>query len=492
MGVTSSRLLDSFCLVKMATADNYPDIALFTKELVKEPRWYTLGIFLGVPTYELDTINLYHSSEGIMRCYIEIHKQLHSTGKPLSWGKIVWCLSTMNNRYLAREIERRYIQHPSPVSNDEHPPSHIADQQQQSIASQSSNSASKNKEDDSPLKDPENSNKEVIEVSQEVKDDFLSLTQRFSALVTDIESAFRSSKVPIQEVQRFIEEECELQPLTGDKATIEKVFSRLHQHYSLLDYRILVSLVQTFLSKKKKLRCKMANYNDAVDRFKSSTSLLDLMSLIKEQATGGKHKIVKLKVRDFWGKATLKKFETMVTEVLDVLYNYTSHISVGRGCICVSWVIPNQLDSSSLSLKPLKFIKIIGVVSLHIGDKEIYNIPGEGCEVMEAAMLQAIGLRNEQAVELLLKVGCDLEVATYMGDYTITNMVHIKGSNNGASSVEHVCIFEDDQKVEEIPDIGGDENEEMRVKMNQNILKECDMLQSNLKEKGCTLTKNLN
>ena len=224
----------------MATAENYPDIALFTKELVKEPRWYTLGIFLGVPTYELDTINLNHSSEGIMRCYIEIHKQLHSTGKPLSWGKIAWCLSTMNNHYLACEIEKRYIQHPSPVSNDEYPPSHIADQQQQSIPSQSSDSASKNKEDDSPLKDPESSNKETIEVSQEAKDDFLSLTQRFSA-----------------------------------------------------------------------------------------------------------------------------------------------------------------------------------------------------------------------------------------------------------SSVEHVCTFEDDQKVEEIPDIG-DENEEMKMKMNQNILKECDMLQSNLKEKGCTLMKNLN
>ena len=36
--------------------DLYPPVDLFTEELVKETKWYTLGMFLGVPTHELDVI----------------------------------------------------------------------------------------------------------------------------------------------------------------------------------------------------------------------------------------------------------------------------------------------------------------------------------------------------------------------------------------------------------------------------------------------------
>ena len=394
-----------------SSTNRYPPVDLFTEELVKEPRWYTLGMFLGVPTRDLDAINFNHSLEGIMRCLIEMHKYLHSTGKPLSWEKIASSLSKMDNCYLARCIRNKYCQTSeqkvSPVSTAK-----PSTPDRQLRCSSASDSASMNQKDSTPSSVFRENNKEtVIDVPEEVKKDFLNLTRLFSALVTEIECAFRRSKIHIQDLQRFIEEECELAPLSGVEATIENVFSRARQHYSLLGYNLLEFLVQTFLSENEPLQKKMSVYSETVNRFKNSAKLIDLMCLVEKQVKTDRHKIVKLKLREFWAKITVKKFEKLVIEIFDVLYNRVSQISVGRGCICVSWMIPDIADPLGLiPPRPLEFIKAVGIVSLHIGDSVVYDIPGEGCEVMGAAMLQAIELKSTRAIELLQAIKCDPEV----------------------------------------------------------------------------------
>ena len=313
----------------------------------------------------------------------------------------------MGNNYLVLSISNKYIQNlqpsVSPLSSCE-----FNDQQQYSTNTRAS---ALNQESNSPLREPAEAVDKAIEVPQEVKKDFLNLTRLFSAFVTEIEGAFRRSDVPLQDIQRFVEEECELSPLSGAQATIENVFLRVRQHYSLLDYTLLEFLVQTFLSENKPLLQKLIAYSESVDAFKNSAKLIHLMGLIEKQIATDRHKIVKLKLREFWGKIRLKKFEKFVTEILDVLYNRVSQISVGRGCICVSWMIPDIADPLSLiPSQPQAFIKAIGIVSLHIGDSVVYDIPGEGCEVMEAAMLQAIELKSTRAIELLQAIGCDHEV----------------------------------------------------------------------------------
>ena len=87
-----------------------PTIADFAGELVSESRWYELGVFLGLPTYELDTISREYSREGVMRCLIEMYKRMEERGTLPSWGKISAALRTMNNNRLAQYITSRCIQ----------------------------------------------------------------------------------------------------------------------------------------------------------------------------------------------------------------------------------------------------------------------------------------------------------------------------------------------------------------------------------------------
>ena len=442
--------------------DNCP-VHQFTEELLlKEPRWYTLGIFLGVPTRELDAIGSNHSQEGTTKCLVKMHNYLQSTGKPLSWEKIASSLWKMDNCDLARCISKKYnplsLQLSSQKSCDD------SGRQPCSLSSESSSTDSLN-HDESLRESLDTSREAITDVSVEIKTDFLNLTQLFPSLVSEIGSAFRNSNIPLQNLQMFIEEECELAPFLEQEATLENVFSRIQQHYSLLNYTLLEYLVQTFLSENDPLLQKLSAYTEVVNRFKSSTNMADLSYLIGEPPlTTGQCKIVKLKLREFWRKIRLRKFEKMVMEILGVLYNSLSQISVARGCICVSWVIPDMADLFGLiPPRPLEFIKAIGIVSLHIGDSIVYDIPGEGCEVMEAAMLQAIELKSTRAVEVLLAAGCDPEVATYCGGGSnlVTNIVNIRDSSDEAGSIEHVCVFGPNQNVEEIVDSSGEDEREM-------------------------------
>ena len=86
-----------------------PTITEFAGELVRESKWYELGVFLGLPTYELDTISREYSREGVMRCLIEMYKRMEERGKLPSWEKISAALRTMNNNRLAQNITSRYI-----------------------------------------------------------------------------------------------------------------------------------------------------------------------------------------------------------------------------------------------------------------------------------------------------------------------------------------------------------------------------------------------
>ena len=193
------------------------------------------------------------------------------------------------------------------------------------------------------------------------------------------------------------------------------------------------------------------NFEKAVNNFESSAKMIQLVDLIKEkQVIIGGDKIVKLKVRKFWEDITVKQFVKVANEILGTLYDVMSQISVGKGCICISWVIPDIDTTKLVPDHSVEFVRIIGVISLHIGSDVIYNIEGEGCETIEAAMLQAIELKNTRAIELLLAMGCNPEVATYNGDNAVTTIVNIR--ENKKSSVDHVCIIGHNEHVEAIVD----------------------------------------
>ena len=86
-----------------------PTITEFTEALLPEPDWYSLGIFLGASTAELDTIGINYRGVSTMRCYIELYSCLKSRDIIPSWEFIIDCLQRMNKDALAKRITSKFI-----------------------------------------------------------------------------------------------------------------------------------------------------------------------------------------------------------------------------------------------------------------------------------------------------------------------------------------------------------------------------------------------
>ena len=87
---------------------SHPSIDQFAEELSPVSDWYTLGVFLGAPTPELDTIRNEYSKIGVTRCLIELYKCLEKLGQTPSWGVIVRKLKSMSNNALAEKLHTTY------------------------------------------------------------------------------------------------------------------------------------------------------------------------------------------------------------------------------------------------------------------------------------------------------------------------------------------------------------------------------------------------
>ena len=451
-----------------------PTITEFTSVLSEETDWYVFGTFMGVPTSELNNISRNYRTESVMRCLIEMYTYIESKGLPLSWEHIVKSLRSMKNNYLSDKIQSKYVTpflQPSPsqcVSGEE------VSTNEASISKSSSQEQSSPQDNVSVIGDSHDGE----ETTEAIAKEYIKLFDKFTLLTSKINKAFKQSEFDVDDLQDVIEVQCGLEPLPEEQSSIDAVLKRLRQHYSILNFHILTFLVENFLKKNKKLLKQMADYTKAVEQFKSSTKMIHLVDLIKtEKIASGRSKVVKLKVQEFWTQFTMKKFEKVINEILETLYKLASQISVGKGCICVSWVVPELDIADLITPQPMELLKVIGVISLHVGDVLVYNVPGEGPNTLEAAMLQAVYLKNRRAIELLLSVGADPQLLATSEDDEIKNISFTSDTDETPYAEEHVCeevdfIEKEEEKarVSESGDFEDDLNETDTVEEQGNIL----------------------
>ena len=422
-----------------------PSIDQFAKVLSKEQDWYSLGVFLGVPTTDLDMIKQEYRGATVTRCLIEVYKCTEKLGKAPSWDFIASNLREMGNHALAENIDSTYI-HPSLE-----PPS----------VSSSSNTSEQSGAG-IPDSVDQTSRAPEVTVPPEVSKQYISLSRRLTKLYLCVRKAISGTDANIDEVQHVVDRDWGLQPYTGSDASWENVFHRVDKECSMFDDpHVLNVIIDAFLPDNQVLSIQMKDFEKAIDSFKSSAKMGHLVDLLKKKKRSKRSncKIIKLKIQEHWGRCRLKNFETAMRKLLGSQYGRLSCMLVTDGCYCISWIISADIPHASQLLPEhsKELFRIIGVISLQIGEEMVYDSTGEvpGCEVLEAAMLQAIELKNTRAIELLLAVGCSPEVATYNGDHAVINLVNIRersvddGSGGG---VDHVCVLGHNEHIEAVID----------------------------------------
>ena len=311
-----------------------PTVDQFTAELDSVGlKWYDLGVFFGVVPHELDTIRKYHGSEGTQRCLYT--KCIQTRNKPLSWNNIADALTMIHNNYLANCIREKYIQ---TALSSSPPPSAERDGEKTRSDSQVMETSRVSEIDAN----------QRIYINKSISREFNEISTSFTSLVLKVKQALQRKSVSLDDLQVVLQDQCKLEPLSGEVASLDRVFARICQHYCFLNYRILAYLADMFLKNQKHLQQLFADYANKLEKFKESVVVKDLMKLIKEKRDlYGNHKIIELKTRDFWGKVPLNKFERLAKLIFENLYDCAAQIRIEDGCMHVSWVIPD-IDTSVL------------------------------------------------------------------------------------------------------------------------------------------------
>ena len=482
-----------------------PTADLFSEVLSQDgPNWFDIGVYLGASAAEIREIRQNHATNGVVTCLIKLHECLVKKGKPLSWEAIATALRRLGNHRLADSIHSDYIL-----------PATIHNATRSNTEQDSSTTVPDPQHESAPTTDPQQLTRDqvatpsdttqqqlvVIEDERvfEVDNEFLPLFKRYASLSFKIGRSFKASNIDVENMQGLIEDLCGLPPLPQNEASVFAVFDRLKKHCSILNFQPLTCVVDDLLSNEETLRKDLIELEKAMDVFKRSAKMTAVVNLIEshyETIRDDDKKILKLKVQEVWKTLNLKQFETVIKEILGTkLYTKLSHITVGTGCICVSWIISPSVDYTKLLPKlSLEFLQIIGVISLLIGDDVIYNVGEEGCQTLEAAMLQATELKNTGAIELLLAVGCSPEVATYNGDHAVTNVVNIRersvddGSGGG---VDHVCVLGHNEHIEAIIDTNRERPECATCRMKEKQIKQLYAQTDTLQQRNKELTQEL-
>ena len=361
------------------------ELSKFVEVSSQEPNWYMLGVHLGVPSSKLDVIERTHPKD-FSRCLVELHKSLEKSS--FTWEAIASSLEKMPNNDLADKIRTTYCV-PSTatlesMSTETTPPSGYG------VSS---------------------TDKVTIKSGPVVPQNFESLNEQLAISMANTKKALKKSKVRVEEVQDLA---CNphlygIPRLPQDQATIDAVFNQIMEKCSILNFKILKLIVKNFLKTNKNLQKEITSLDLAAEQFKTSVEMSDLAGRIKAtQTTAHTGCIpVKLKVQAFWEQFTFKQFEAVMNDIFKTLYEILSHITVEKGCIFVNWIIPAGVNYRKLlpTLSP-EFLRIIGVIYLHIGDDVIYK---KGCDTLEAARQQAVELKNTRAIKLLEAVSCSPE-----------------------------------------------------------------------------------
>ena len=292
-----------------SNTDVFPTVAQFVDALSTEPHWYNLGIFLHVPSHELNRIGLQYRSEGTLRCLIEVYKSLESLNKVPSWEFLSQVLKTINNVALANEIYTNYVLKPQAPSTGKGPAS-----------------VSENKD---PIEIP------CVDVPKQITREFEQLSEKFSQLAADIISAIKHSNIDIGYLQQLLIHEYNITPLPPNDATIDKIFSQLFPKYNLLNYGILKFLTEVFLKEHKSLKRGLSEHRSRVSAFRNSSKMRKLVQNFKiiqekQSMSSSRCKIIKLNVREFWNDVTLEQFEAVMKSRLNV-YRYGTQIQVVDG-----------------------------------------------------------------------------------------------------------------------------------------------------------------
>ena len=340
--------------------------------------WYTLGVYLKMPSEVLQDIERRLSREGLKRCKIELFNSWMNRYPSASWAEIAQALEKCDENTTADQIRRCHL----PSS---HPASATSVLQTQDV-------------------DPQVTTSVTVLLHKDKVANFRKLESSYAELTLNLKTFLDEKQVPLLSLKRYLidllEEDHEK---LLQATTIDKLFQLISPYYCFLNTAVLGNIIDKFIGEP--LKHQLEEYERQLDDFKESTSMSLLQEISPQCSPSVGLPQVTIKLAKCWQSVTIKRFQRLVEQIFEENSTALANITVKTGCICVTWLARKSaiLSLVAQAQEKTELMQLVGVLRMSISEIDILE-QQEDTFFFSSALYQATLAECVDAVVILLSI----------------------------------------------------------------------------------------
>ena len=442
----------------MSSSINLTDLLEETDRLTD---WYTLGVFLKMPTKDLDDIEKrFSTAHGVTRCKIALFTLWLQRNPNASWDQIALALEKCDQIAMAERIRKC---HPTATSLPADGAAAAKSPGQQQPVKLSVTSISKyplpptlpapqpSPQQDEPVK--------LVRLERDKVVEFRKLETSYAQLIFNLKTSLDEKQVPLVKLARYLIGLLMENDELLQASTIDELFRLISPHYCFLNTSILGDIIERFIGEP--LKNELEEYDRQLDEFKESTSMALLEKLGPQFSSAPSveaHQLT-IKLTKCYLPVTMKRFQKFVEQIFEENSTALANISVKKGCISVTWLARRSAIPSLIAQAQDKteFMLLVGVLRVSVAGIDILEQEEEEDTFLSSALVRAARRDSEDAVEMLLSLEADpnssnsggktpLMIACYRGNIRIATLLLLARANinqlnnDGYTALMYACL----------------------------------------------------
>ena len=342
--------------------------------------WFMLGVYLKMPSEELQDIEGRCSRDGIKRCKAELFTSWMKRYPNASWADVARALGECDENTTAEQIRQFHLPPSLPATASE----------SQTNSNQADNLAQKTQ----------------VLLPKEVVTQFRKLESSYAELTFNLKTSLDEKQVLLMKLGRFLIDLLEEDKTLLQATTIDDLFQLISPYYCFLNTAVLGNIIDKFIGEP--LKQQLNEYECQLEEFKESTSM-DLLKEIEPQSSpsAGAPQVI-IKLAKCWQRVTIKRFQRLVEHIFEENSTSLTNITVKSGCICVTWFTRKSSVPSLVAQAQEKtaFMKLVGILRMSISEIDILKQEEkeDTSFLISSALDQATRADCADAVMILLSI----------------------------------------------------------------------------------------
>ena len=245
----------------------------------------------------------------------------------------------------------------------------------------------------------------VVEELQKLHDEFVSLIKELKKIVK--RNADNDSN-SLKELICDLEEHKAFQIDFHSVQTTEKFFQAIEPHYNFLNCFIIFRIAREL---KGTIANKAEEYNSKTEKFRKETQVVKLHKNLQPYYNNYKSdtsiKVI-IEVQKTWDEQCMWLVEKLVCTLFRLKHGdkrACQWFSVNPGSVIVTFIAPKHLMKTFIenAKNRIQFMKLTGVIRLHIGGLSIYKGKNNSMFTFESSLIHATVENNIEAAQFLFQ-----------------------------------------------------------------------------------------